>query len=136
MLAYRVSHDYAGNEADHYSPERACSRSGVLNDTNYARPRELASNGLFSSCFGDEASKNGVANDWIHAGPSSPRSDDVGKKTADDRAWLMTELHDRHRFPTQAISYLFPLSRSPTRDIRFQSFYQRLNAIFFIERDA
>lgn len=40
MLAYRVSHDYAANEADHYSPERACSRSGVLNDTNYAQSRE------------------------------------------------------------------------------------------------
>lgn len=72
MLVYRVSHDYAGNEADHYSPERACSRYGILNDTNYARSRELAPNGLFSSCFGDEASKNGVANDWIHAGRAAP----------------------------------------------------------------
>lgn len=92
MLAYRVSHDYAANEADHYSPERACSRSGVLNDTNYAqsRERESSPNGLFSSCFGDEASKNGVANDWIHGRPSSPRSDDMGKKAADDRVWLIT----------------------------------------------
>lgn len=38
--------------------------------------------------------KNGVPNDWTRGRPSSPRSDDMGKKAADDRALVNNELHD------------------------------------------